>query len=653
MRTRLIACSLALVTLPAVAATINVPSGITQEATGPSGAVVTYSVTANGTGTGDDENGRPVNGTASVACSHPSGSSFPVGTTTVTCNATDSAGTASDTFTVTVTDTTGPSLMLPGGIDTQATSASGANVQFSATAHDAVDGARGVSCSPGPGLFAVGTHVVSCSASDSRGNQSHGSFTIQVAAMPVSEPPVLIVPDDMTVEATGPAGAAVSFSARATAHGNGQDDENGRPTHQVDTTCTPPSGSVFPLGTTTVQCTASDSGGSTSDTFDVTVADTTAPDLRLPRDLTVKASSNDGATVDFNASASDLVDGAVGVSCSPASGSTFSIGTTSVSCSATDAHGNSASGGFAVTVTAPDAPPPTDTLDLPDDITREAEGPGGAIVSFTVTSSGGDNHGDDENGRPINGSPAVHCAPSSGTIFPLGTTTVQCTAGSASGTFLVHVVDTTAPALDLPADITTDQTTVTFDAGASDLVDGAVSVTCSPASGSTFAVGTTAVHCSASDTAGNSASGSFSVTVTDSTPARTITVAASPNRIWPPNKNFAGVTITVTTSDNSPFTANIISVASSENDPDDKTTPDWIITGPLTLDVRAEKSDQAQRRVYTIVVEVVDADDDTHHKSVTVTVQNDGSSSGQMGSRIGRTKQPPTAKPAKPRRGRW
>ena len=49
---------------------------------------------------------------------------------------------------------------------------------------------------------------------------------------------------------------------------------------------------------------------------------------------------------------------------------------------------------------------------------------------------------------------------------------------------------------------------------ASDAVGGSLDVTCAPASGSTFAVGTTTVTCSAADAAGNSASASFSVTVT-------------------------------------------------------------------------------------------------------------------------------------------
>src|SRR4029079_4333813 len=54
---------------------------------------------------------------------------------------------------------------------------------------------------------------------------------------------------------------------------------------------------------------------------------------------------------------------------------------------------------------------------------------------------------------------------------------------------------------------------------AHDTVSGNLAVTCSPDSGSTFPVGTTTVHCSASDGAGNSASASFRVTVTLDRPA--------------------------------------------------------------------------------------------------------------------------------------
>ena len=87
-----------------------------------------------------------------------------------------------------------------------------------------------------------------------------------------------------------------------------------------------------------------------------------------------------------------------------------------------------------------------------------------------------------------------------------------------SGSFKVSVVDITAPTLHLPAGITTQATSagkalVTYSSSAEDLVDGSVAVACTPASGSSFPVGTTAVVSTASDKAGNLASEEFKVTV--------------------------------------------------------------------------------------------------------------------------------------------
>jgi hypothetical protein len=80
------------------------------------------------------------------------------------------------------------------------------------------------------------------------------------------------------------------------------------------------------------------------------VGDTTAPVLNLPDAMTVGATSAAGAVVEFTATADDAVDGPLAVTCNPASGSTFALGTTAVNCVATDACGNTASGGFTVTV---------------------------------------------------------------------------------------------------------------------------------------------------------------------------------------------------------------------------------------------------------------------------------------------------------------
>jgi hypothetical protein len=80
-------------------------------------------------------------------------------------------------------------------------------------------------------------------------------------------PPVVTV-DDRTVEATSPAGAVIDYPASAVDNVDGP----------LAPTCVPPPGSTFPLGATTVTCTAKDAAGNTgSDTAVMTVVDTTPP----------------------------------------------------------------------------------------------------------------------------------------------------------------------------------------------------------------------------------------------------------------------------------------------------------------------------------------------------------------------------------------
>ncbi|MBI4886314.1 MAG: DNRLRE domain-containing protein [Acidobacteria bacterium] len=154
-------------------------------------------------------------------------------------------------------------------------------------------------------------------------------------------PPDIAVPDAVTAEATSPGGAAVSYLVSANDGVDGP----------VAVACEPASGSSFPLGQTEVRCTATDAAGNAADSFfDVFVVDTRPPIPILPGDMTAPATGAAGATVTFSATATDIVDTDVTVTCVPASGSIFPIGTTTVSCTAEDDSGNSAMGPFLVSV---------------------------------------------------------------------------------------------------------------------------------------------------------------------------------------------------------------------------------------------------------------------------------------------------------------
>ena len=344
--------------------------------------------------------------------------------------------------------------------------------------------------------------TMSWSRSGTTGLTKSTSIVFKIDVVP-NTPPNLFLPADLTVEAIGPGGAPASFAATAT---DAEDATAPTPS------CAPPSGSTFALTTTTVKCSVTDGGGlTTSGSFHVTVQDTTAPSLVLPADQTAEATGSAGARVNYATSANDVVDGPVSVGCDHASGDTFAIGTTTVSCSATDAAGNQASGSFDVTIGDTTAP----ILVLPTDQTAEATGPAGASVGFTTSA-----------GDSVDGPVSVDCDHASGDTFALGTTTVICsatdTAGNpASGFFLVTVKDTTDPSLTgMPSDMTLTTgnpagATLSYAApGAADVADPAPTVACLPATGSSVAVGATKVTCTATDAAGNSTSASFMVTVT-------------------------------------------------------------------------------------------------------------------------------------------
>ena len=118
-------------------------------------------------------------------------------------------------------------------------------------------------------------------------------------------------------------------------------------------TAVPPSGSTFPIGITTVYSTASDGcGTSTNCSFTVTVV---RPPISLncSSNLTVIATSSNGAIVYFNVTASGGCSPPPLVTAIPPSGSTFPIGITTVYSTASDSCGTSTNCSFTVTVTPP------------------------------------------------------------------------------------------------------------------------------------------------------------------------------------------------------------------------------------------------------------------------------------------------------------
>ena len=256
----------------------------------------------------------------------------------------------------------------------------------------------------------------------------------------VGVPPVITCPPSPVVVNTAPGqcSATVKFEVTAT----------GTPTPTV--TCVPPSGSVFPKGNTTVNCTAAN--GIPPDamcSFTVTVNDNQPPAITCPANITQSTDPNlcsavvtyPAPTVTDNCPCNEARTkkqrlsglGTCQVVCIPASGSTFPKGTTTVTCTATDVSGNQATCSFTVTVN--DTQPPAITC--PANITVKAAQAGDpcVVVNFP-TPVATDNCPD----------PTVVCTPPSGTCFPLGTTTVTCTATDGSGntascTFKVNAFD--------------------------------------------------------------------------------------------------------------------------------------------------------------------------------------------------------------------
>ncbi len=200
-----------------------------------------------------------------------------------------------------------------------------------------------------PGPYAVGQTKVTLTVTDALGLSSQCAATVTV--VDDTDPTIACPADIVTSTDPNQCTAVVAFAPTVTDNCSG-----------ATATCVPASGSAFPVGTTTVTCTAQDGAGNTSAcAFSVTVNDTQAPAIVCPADITTTADTlaapgggTIGSVVTYpNPTVTDGCAGSSLVGCVPASGSFFPVGATTVTCTAQDMSGNTTTCSFTVTVNSP------------------------------------------------------------------------------------------------------------------------------------------------------------------------------------------------------------------------------------------------------------------------------------------------------------
>ncbi|MFZ0751323.1 MAG: HYR domain-containing protein [Pyrinomonadaceae bacterium] len=600
-------------------------------------------------------------GTCGAITSNPaSGSFFPVGTTTVT--STSATGGGFCTFTVTVVDSDAPTITCPSNITVTANEGQGqafvpdpdgssSSVGSPTTTGDApleVTGSR----EDGEALissYPLGTTEITWIATDPAGRQATCTQLITVAPETVL---TITCPANVTVSspsgcdpATANPGTPTTNSETATVLGRRSDNLAYSNTAEFN--------DPYPIGTTTIEWTATDTdtqSASCNQTVTVTGDDTTPPTLNVPPSITT-STSECSVLIDeenFNATAED--DGACGstvnisrtgiprVPC-PAPGDpgrtcesfVFPTGTTVVTYTATDASGNSTSGTQTVTVNEnPNQPP---TITAPDDLTVNT-GPGATSCGVFVgdatlgTATANDN---------CPGFVVTRTGVPAGNNFPVGTTTITYRVTDRVGNFTedtqtVTVIDNTPPVISCPANITQNTDpgvcSATVNVGTATATDNCDSNPTivgtrsdSQPLNAPYPKGTTTITWTATDHASptpNQSSCVQTITVEDNE-APVITTTGLTPILWPANHayhTFNVATFVIGASDNcdslSVSDVTIQKVTSDETEEgggDGNTLNDIIIAADCkSFQVRAERRNSADGRVYTVTFQVTDSE---------------------------------------------
>jgi len=244
-----------------------------------------------------------------------------------------------------------PTVTVPGPLQAEATSPSGAVVTFDASAVNGAQGTLPVSCTPASGsTFALGSTLVTCSATNV-GYSTTESFTVTVqpatATLTNASASSATIGGSLAVSAT----VAPAFATGTVTFTFGAQAVSAPVTGGTASATISPVQGGPGLSTLVISYSGDAAVLQATISAQVTVTDSAGPVFGPLTNLVVEATNASGATVIFNLpTAVDGVDGPVAVTCTAASGATFPQGTTPVTCSAADAAGNTTAASFTVTV---------------------------------------------------------------------------------------------------------------------------------------------------------------------------------------------------------------------------------------------------------------------------------------------------------------
>ncbi|QNU65822.1 HYR domain-containing protein [Ruminiclostridium herbifermentans] len=447
---------------------LNLPADIKLEATAVRTPVNLIQATASDIFGADVTSDAPVD--------------FPVGVTTITWTATDKNGNiTTGTQKVTIEDTTKPILTVPEAIKAEATDIRTAlNIGMA----KATDIFPVLITNDAPADFPIGNTIVKWTATDENGNVSTAE---QLITIEDTTKPVLILPEDITTEAT----------ARKTPVNIGE--AKAIDIFKVNITNDAPA--EYPLGKTIVIWTAIDENGNVSKAEQViTIVDTTAPELNVPNNIETEATAINTPVSIGLATATDIFNVTV-TSDAPV---VYPIGETIVTWTAKDENGNVSTKEQIIKIVDTTKP----VLKVPDNIEAEATAIKTPINIREATAT------------DIFKVDIVNDAPEA---FPVGVTIVKWTATDANGNVseaeqIIKIVDSTKPVLVIPASITTEATSIRtpVDIGKATATDifPVELINDAPAD---YPIGETIIHWKATDANGNVSEAEQVIKIVDTT----------------------------------------------------------------------------------------------------------------------------------------